>query len=403
MRRFSQIFFQRRREQSMKIAIMGFGTVGSGAYDVAMAAGGIEVVKILDLFVRKGYEDIADRFTQDLSDITGDPEIELVIEAMGGVDTPKKFVLECLNAGKHVVTPNKNLISACYGELMETAVRNGVELRFTPSAGGGIPWLYNLLRTRRCDNVTEVRGIVNGTCNYILDAMYDNGADFGVMLAKAQELGYAEANPAADIEGTDTLRKTVISSNFAFGTVIKEEDVPCYGIDTISAGDIAYLKEMGLVCKLMMNAKKEGDVIRAYVEPTAFPATSLEANVKTNNNLITLVGDSVGTLSFYGQGAGKMPTGESVVQDVLDIRDGRTLPIPAAEGECKVDNDKEVHRYYIRHDNMCEHIEPLIDTCEEKDGVFYCISKPVSVNEMHAIGKRRKEKGKPMFFAGLTD
>ena len=387
----------------MKIAIMGFGTVGSGAYDVAQAAGNIEVVKILDLVVRKGYESIADRFTKDLSEITGDPEIELVIEAMGGVDTPRKFVLECLNAGKHVVTPNKNLISACYGELMAAAEKNGVELRFTPAAGGGIPWLYSLLRARRCDNIEEVRGIVNGTCNFILDAMYDSGADFGEMLAEAQALGYAEANPAADIEGTDTLRKTVISSNLAFGTVIEESEVPCYGIDTINAADIAYLKEKGLVCKLMMNSKKEGDVITAYVEPTAFPSTSLEANVKTNNNLITLVGDNVGTLSFYGQGAGKLPTGDSVVQDVLDIRDGRVLPIPPAGGSCKVDNDKAVHRYYIRHEKMCEHIEPLIDTCEERDGTFYCISKPVSVTQMHELGQRRKEKGYPMFFAGLAE
>ena len=387
----------------MKIAIMGFGTVGSGAYDVAQAAEGIEVVRILDIAVRPGYEHLADIFTKNLEDITNDPEIELVIEAMGGVDTPKKFVMACLNAGKHVVTPNKNLISACYGELMETAKKNNVELRFTPAAGGGIPWLYNLLRTRRCDKVTEVRGIVNGTCNYILDAMYDNGADFDEMLATAKQLGYAEANPAADIEGTDTLRKTVISSNFAYGTVIKEEDVPCYGIDTINAADVAYLKEKGLVCKLMMNSRLNDGVINAYVEPVAFPVTSLEANVKTNNNLITLTADSVGTLSFYGQGAGKMPTGQSVVQDVIDIKDGVVMNIPDPENELKVDNESAVHRYYFRHDHMCEHVEPLIDTYEEKDGVFYCITKPISVNQMHEIGQRRKSKGRPMFFAALAE
>ena len=387
----------------MKIAIMGFGTVGSGAYDVAMDAGGIEVVKILDLQIRKGYEHIADKFTTELADITGDPEIELVVEAMGGIDTPKKFVMECLKAGKHVVTPNKNLISACYGELMETAAANGAELRFTAAAGGGIPWLYNLLRTRRCDTIQEVRGIVNGTCNFILDAMHESGADFDEMLAEAKSLGYAEANPAADIEGTDTLRKTVISANFAFGTVIKEDQVPCYGIDTISAADIAYLKDKGLVCRLMMNARCENGVISAYVEPTAFPVTSLEANVKTNNNLITLVGESVGTQSFYGQGAGKLPTGESVVQDILDIREGVRMEIPAASGECRVDNGSAVHRYYIRHNRMCEHIEPFIDTYEEKDGIYYCISRPVSVTEMHAMAQHRKEKGKPMFIAGLAE
>ncbi len=390
----------------MKAAIMGFGTVGSGAYEVAKAAQDIEVVRILDLQVRPGYEYLADIITSNIDDIVNDPEIDLVIEAMGGIDTPRNFVLKCLNAGKHVVTPNKNLISACYGELTEAAAKNGVQLRFTPAAGGGIPWLFNLMRTRRCDSVKAVRGIVNGTCNFILDAMYDKGADFAEMLSTAQQLGYAEANPAADIEGTDTLRKTVISANLAFGSVITEDEVPCYGIDTISAADVAYLKEKGLVCKLMMNAQREGDVIHAYVEPVAFPATSLEANVKTNNNLITLEAESVGTLSFYGQGAGMMPTGQSVVQDVIDIRDGVDMAaavLPGNGKDCKVDNSSAVHRYYVRHDNMCEHIEPLIDTCEEKDGVYYCITKPVSVEQMHEIGNRRKEKGKPMFFAALAE
>ena len=388
----------------MKIAIMGFGTVGSGAYDVAQAADNIEVVRILDLFVREGYEHLKDIFTTDLSDIVDDPEIELVVEAMGGIDTPKKFVLACLNAGKHVVTPNKNLISACYAELMETAERNGVELRFTPSAGGGIPWLYNLLRTRRCDTVTEVRGIVNGTCNYILDAMYDSGADFGEMLASAKELGYAEANPAADIEGTDTLRKTVISSNFAFGTVIREEEVPCFGIDTITAADVAYLKERGLSCKLMMNAKREGDSIAAYVEPTAFPVSSLEANVKTNNNLITLVGESVGTQSFYGQGAGKLATGESVVQDILDIRDGIHMNIPEAEAAMlRVDNSAAVHRYYVRLGKLTDEMKALAETVEEKDGSIFCITKPASVTEMHRMAGEIKAAGDPVFFAGMAD
>lgn len=388
----------------MKIAIMGFGTVGSGAYEVAKVAEDIEVVKILDLKVRPGYENISERFTTDLKDITEDPDIELVIETMGGVDTPRKFVLECLKAGKHVVTSNKNLISACFGELTETASKNGVQIRFTPAAGGGIPWLNNLLRTRRCDEITEVRGIVNGTCNFILDAMYEEGADFEDMLKKAQELGYAEANPASDIEGTDTLRKTVISSNLAYGTVIKEEDVPCYGIDSIKACDIAYLKERGLVPKLMMNSKRAGNQIAAYVEPVCFEKTSLEANTKTNFNLVTLDAVNVGRLSFYGQGAGMMPTGQSVIQDVIDIKNGESSAFRFDEArEMKVDNSKELHRYYIRHDRMCEHIEPLIDSYEERDGIYYCISKQIPVEQMHEMGHHRKEKGREMFFAALSE
>jgi homoserine dehydrogenase len=223
------------------------------------------------------------------------------------------------------------------------------------------------------------------------------------MLKIAQELGYAEADPSSDIEGTDTLRKTVISTNLAFDAAIKEEDVPCYGIDTIQACDIAYLKKMDLVCKLMMNAEKNGNSIEVYVEPTAFPEGSLEANVKLNNNLITLTAKHIGTQSFFGQGAGMMPTGESVIQDVLDIRDGKQMVIADPADDIRADNSNAFHRYYIRHDRMCEHIEPLIDTYEEKDGIYYCISKPVTVETMHEMGHHRKEKGKEMFFAALAE
>lgn len=388
----------------MKIAIMGFGTVGSGAYESAKAAGGIEVVKILARHGRDGYEYLNDIITPNIDDIAGDPEIELVVESMGGVEPAREYVLKCLRAGKHVVTPNKNLISACYSELMSVAEANGVKLRFTSAVGGGIPWLFNLLRTKRCDDILQVRGIVNGTCNYILDAMYDKGADFVEMLKIAQEIGYAEADPSADIEGTDTLRKTVISTNLAFDTAIQEEDVLCYGIDTIQACDIAYLKEKGLACKLMMKAEKKAGAVEVYVEPTAFSADSLEANVKLNNNLITLTAKSIGTQSFYGQGAGMMPTGQSVIQDVIDIRDGKEQNIGGkGVSNLKADNSNAVHRYYIRHDRMCEHIEPLVDTYEERDGIYYCISKPIPVEKMHQMGHHRKEKGKEMFFAALAE
>ena len=387
----------------MKIAIMGFGTVGSGAYETALNAGGLEVVKILARHGREVYEHLNSIITPDIDDIAGDPEIELVIESMGGIEPAREYVLKCLRAGKHVVTPNKNLISACYRELMAEADANGVKLRFTSAVGGGIPWLFNLLRTKRCDEIVRIRGIVNGTCNYILDAMHDEGSDFGEMLKIAQELGYAEADPSSDIEGTDTLRKTVISTNLAFDAAIKEEDVPCYGIDTIQACDIAYLKKMGLVCKLMMNAEKNGNSIEVYVEPTAFPEGSLEANVKLNNNLITLTAKHIGTQSFFGQGAGMMPTGESVIQDVLDIRDGKQMTVADPKDDIRADNSNAFHRYYIRHDRMCEHIEPLIDTYEEKDGIYYCISKPITVEKMHEMGHHRKEKGKEMFFAALAE
>ncbi len=387
----------------MKTAILGFGTVGSGAYEEAKAAGGIEVVRILDKYVRKGYEYLSDIFTSDIEDIVNDPEIELVIESMGGIEPARDFVIRCMRAGKHVVTPNKNLISACYGELTGEAEKNGVKLRFTPAVGGGIPWLFNLMRTKRVDKISSVSGIVNGTCNFILDAMYEKNADFSEVLKEAQRLGYAEADPSSDIEGKDSLRKTVISANFAFDTVITENDVPCRGIDTIKACDIAFLKEKGLVCRLMMKASLKGDSIEAYVEPAACREGSLEAGVKENYNLISLTTERLGTQSFYGQGAGMYPTGQSVIQDVLDIRDGRWIEVPAASGGRGVDNSRAEHRYYIRHDRMCEHISPLSDSVEERDGIYYCISKPLQVEKMHEMGQHRKEKGRDLFFAALPD
>ena len=153
----------------------------------------------------------------------------------------------------------------------------------------------------------------------------------------------------------------------------------------------------------MMNAEKNGDAIEVYVEPTAFPEDSLEANVKLNNNLITLTARHLGTQSYFGQGAGMMPTGESAIQDVLDIRDGKEMKIVSGADNLKADNSKAVHRYYIRHDRMCEHMEPLVDSYEEKDGIYYCISKPIPVEKMHEMGHHRKEKGKEMFFAALAD
>lgn len=380
----------------MRIAIMGFGTVGSGAYEVAKAAENIEVVRILARHGREGYEHLNDIITPDILDITNDDSIDLVVESMGGVEPAKEYVLACLNAGKHVVTPNKNLVSACYDELITAARENGVEFRFTSTAGGGIPWLFNLKRTKRCDSIREIRGIVNGTCNYILDAMHTDNVEYADILKKAQELGYAEANPAADVEGMDTQRKTVISANIAWDTTIREEDVPCWGINNIEACDIEWFKAHGYTCKLMMNAMLKSDLISAYVEPVLFPSDSLEANVKTNNNLITLVGESIGTQSFYGQGAGALPTGESVVQDILDIRDGVKLAFSIRDGVdnrisglsgagYKVDNTAEIHKYYLRY--------------EQGQG----ITAPMSVTNMHGFARQYEETGKKIFFAAIKE
>ena len=376
----------------MKVGIMGFGTVGLGAYKIAKDTAGIEIVKIYSRRLRPECEkelkndDKLEIFTTNPEEIWQNDSIDVVIESMGGVDPAREYVLACLNAGKHVVTPNKNLMSAYYDELMCTALDNDVLIKFTPTAGGGIPWLYNLERTKRCDNILEVRGIVNGTCNYILDAMHKNGAEYADILKKAQELGYAEADPSSDVEGTDTLRKTVISANIAFNTVIDEASVPCYGIDKIEKADIDWFNEHGYTCKLMMNARrKDVGKITVYVEPTLFKSDALEANVGTNNNLITLVGESIGTQSFYGQGAGMLPTGESVIQDVVDIMQGGPIQQIYHSEALVIDNSSEKQSYYLSY--------------KGKRG----ITTGVSVAEMHMIARSCAAKGIKLFFAAVSN
>lgn len=374
----------------MRIAIMGFGTVGCGAYRIAKAADGIDVARIYSRRLRPEYQPMLeedgklDIFTTDPADVWTDPRIDLVIESMGGVEPAREYVLNCLNAHKHVVTPNKNLISACYDELKIAAYDNGVQLRFTATSGGGVPWLFNLNRTKRCDSIREVRGIINGTCNYILDEMYSNGDDFDKALIKAQKLGYAEADNTSDVEGLDTLRKTVISANVAFDTVVDEGLVPCEGIDKIERCDIDWFNSHGYVCKLLMTAKKlENGMLAAYVEPALFRNGSMEAAVRGSNNLITLVGESIGTQSFYGQGAGMLPTGESVMQDVIDIRNGGTGTSIHRNFPMILNNKEEMHSYYVRYNGKAS------------------ITQPMSVVQMHELARAFEDKGVKMFFAAI--
>lgn len=383
----------------MKIAILGFGTVGRGAYEAAKFYDGIEVAAILS---RHELPEYGETVTADITKIINNPEIDLVAECMGGTTPAFEYVTAAMKAGKHVVTPNKNLVSAHFEELMKCAEDNGVEFRFTPTAGGGIPWLVNLMRAKRCDRIAEVQGIVNGTCNYILDNMHTNGADFDDVLKKAQELGYAEADPTADIGGFDTLRKCVISANIAFDADISEEDIPCFGIDGISAGDIDRFSESGYVCRLLMNAVEKDGKISAYVEPSLLSLDELEAGVHMNYNLISLTGVNCGPMSFYGQGAGKMPTGTSLVHDMIDIKEGVSFASNGKKKKVIPDNNSVKHRYYMRLES--DSLELPADIIEEK-GSFgkeqYAFTKPISVKLAHETAVHFK--GEKFFMAGIRE
>lgn len=379
----------------MKMAILGYGVVGSGAYEVLTNAG-YTVKRVLDI---RPHEELGDVLTSNFDDILNDDEIKIVAEAIGGVSISYKFVSAALAAGKHVVSSNKHLICHYYKELHELARANGVTIRFTSSVGGGIPWLYNLKRCVRCDRMTKVMGIMNGTTNFILDAMIRDNRRFADALAEAQKLGYAEADPSEDIDGNDVARKTAISANLAFNTVVDESDVPMFSLRNFKKTDLEYIKSrFGRTIRYLGYGIRNEESISVFVEPSIIPEDSLEANVNQNNNMISLFGDVVGRLSFYGQGAGKYPTGIALAQDMIDIANGDTVLSHVPEA-LAVDNSACKRKYFIRTSAsfpafFCESTETI-------GGVRYAVTKEISVADMHKFAEMILSRDEKSFFAGF--
>ena len=377
-----------------KIALLGFGVVGKGVYDIIAKRDDMEVARVL---VRRSIEEIADISTTDIAGIVNDPAIDTVVEVMGGVHPAYEYIAAALSAGKNVVTANKAVISACYKELTALAAEKGVALRCTAAVGGGIPWLINLERCRRIDTVTEVSGIMNGTTNYIMDAMHKSPVAFADILKKAQELGYAEADPSADIDGDDIRRKLTISANIAFGALLDEETIPMFGIRTVTDGDIATFQSEGYVCKLIATARKTASGVAAWLEPTLMDSHALEAAVPANYNLISFQSEYLGRQSYYGQGAGRYPTASNVVQDCVDILQGVKAFYADEAVPMLPDNSGVEHAYYVR----CAVTDRWLESVAEKtmgDGV---VTAPVSVETMLQWAKGKLAADPALFIAAI--
>jgi homoserine dehydrogenase len=303
----------------MKIAVLGYGTVGRGVVSIIESSvPSIEVARILELPDR-----LTDpRMTSNYDDILGDADIECVVECMGGLEPAHTYILQALDAGKNVVTSNKAVVAANFDEFTTHARERGVGLLIEATCGGGIPWIASLEKMRRIDEVSSFSGILNGTTNYIIDRMSKDNLEFGEVLAKAQELGYAERDPSADIDGIDVMNKTIISASMAFG-VACTHDFPVSGIRNFTKGDLEFFRGRGRSLKLLGRGVKKDGAYAVAVEPVAVPADSLEAHVPDNFNLVTAVGATIGELKFYGQGAGSLPTGNAIVQDLIDAAGGR--------------------------------------------------------------------------------
>ena len=300
----------------MKIALLGCGVVGGGVLEIAQKRSDMSVKYVL---VRRDKPELGDKAVKDINVILNDKEVDTVVEVMGGLSPAFEYVAAAMRAGKNVVTANKHLVAHYYKELVSLASEMNVAFRCTPAVGGGIPWLVNLERVKRLDDVRSFCGIMNGTTNFILDAMHTNGADFSEVLAEAQRLGYAEADPSADIDGLDIQRKAVISANVAFDACLSEEDVPVFGIRSISSCDIAAAESRERICKMLAFGEKSASgAVSCYVEPCFVPSGELEAAVSTNRNVISFVTELTGKESFYGQGAGRYPTAYNAVADCAE-------------------------------------------------------------------------------------
>ena len=353
----------------MKIAILGFGTVGSGVYEIAKTLKNIEVKKVLEKDLNK--INIA---TDNYDEIINDKEIELVVECMGELHPAYEFIMQALKSKKSVVSANKAVIAKYLDEFLQAAKENNVEFRFEASVGGGIPCLAGIQKVRRVENIDKFYGIFNGTSNFILDNMYRFENEFFTTLKTAQELGYAEADPSADIDGYDVTNKVIISSALAYDGFIKNE-FPCFTMRNITKEDILYFKKKGLIAKYIGEATTVGNEYEASVMLNLFPTNALEGNVLSNYNIVTVQSHTMGEVKFYGQGAGKLPTANAIIQDILDIQANISFNPISIEKKYSYSAKLFKHRYVLRSN---EELKGEFDKIEKDGNNFYHYTKEIT-------------------------
>ena len=353
----------------MKIAILGFGTVGSGVYEIAKTLKNIEVKKVLEKDLNK--INIA---TDNYDEIINDKEIELVVECMGGLHPAYEFIMQALKSKKSVVSANKAVIAKYLDEFLQAAKENNVEFRFEASVGGGIPCLAGIQKIRRVENIDKFYGIFNGTSNFILDNMYRFENEFFTTLKTAQELGYAEADPSADIDGYDVTNKVIISAALAYDGFIKNE-FPCFTMRNITKEDILYFKKNGLIAKYIGEATTVGNEYEASVMLNLFPTNALEGNVLSNYNIVTVQSHTMGEVKFYGQGAGKLPTANAIIQDILDIQANISFNPISIEKKYSYSAKLFKHRYVLRSN---EELKGEFDKIEKDGNNFYHYTKEIT-------------------------
>lgn len=415
----------------MNVGLLGFGTIGTGVYELINIAGKsrfhenmddrVVITKILDKDPNKRVDpsDHDARVVTDPDAIMNDPDIGVVVALCGGMDFEYSMIKRALQSGKHVVTANKAVISEYFQELVDIARENNVILRYEASVGGGIPILCSLKDELRLNHIREIKGILNGTTNFILSKMTEEGADFADTLKLAQSIGFAEADPTADIEGYDVSRKLSILSSLAYGGIVRDEDVRKRSLADVRAVDIEYAGDNGYVVKYLGHSRcTDGKTVYTTVEPVLFPEVSMMSNVNSEFNIVSITGDVIGELQFYGKGAGKDATANAVVSDVLDIlkcvEEGH---FPKRESFDKPLDKKGVSdfsgRYYLRVNvDSSDTLKYVLDTVDAIcDGInvvvsgahLFVVTRPVAADVFDEVAAKIAVRQPEMFYARIYE
>lgn len=328
----------------IRIGLLGCGTVGAGVIDL-MRRRSLKIAdmtgmrpRITRVLVRNPEKPRAielrdEKLTTDPNDILQDAEIRIVIESIGGIEPARTFILEALRAGKHVITANKDLIALHGAEILDAAQAAGVDLLYEAAVGGAIPLIRPLKESLTANDITDLKGIINGTTNFILSQMTETGADFADALQEAQDLGYAEADPSSDVDGLDAARKLTILASIAFHAKVHLSEVEVQGIRSITAGDVEYAAEIGCVIKLLAVGTDRDGTLALSVRPTLVPKRHPLAGVNSSYNALFVRGDASGDLMFFGRGAGSLPTASSVVGDVIEALRNMRLNVSGRIGQ----------------------------------------------------------------------
>lgn len=378
----------------INVAIFGFGVVGSGTAEVLTqnakliserVGDDINIKYILDL---RDFPDspFADKIVHDVNIIINDPEVKICAELMGGSHPAFEFSAAAMKAGKSVVTSNKEVVATFGPELLKIAKENGVRYLFEASVGGGIPVIHPIGNCLTANDITEVNGILNGTTNYILTQMINENKDFDTALAEAQEKGYAERDPSADVDGIDTCRKIAILSAISFGKLVPPDKIKVEGIRGVTLRDVANASKLGASIKLIGKAVRVGDKVSACVSPTLVRRTNPLSGISDVYNGVLVNGNAIGDVMFYGRGAGKLPTASAVVSDIIEIAAYLDHPNTVNAWERLSDDeilcaDRLKSRWYLRFDKKPSHCLCTLgaEVIEDAEDCYAVVTDEVSL------------------------